>query len=278
MRIKEHWPEIVQEIREFQYIDLAQDPEFKAIKSDANTLTEVILVSTAPEVILSRYEKILGLEAEQDIGVRRSNILNKLSNRTPFTLGWLKEKLNTLLGVGNYTLYVDGVGFEVVIEVDIAYGHIFSSVQTQFIKQIPANMLLTPKLKITAPVGAGCLSKAYRFDPPICEYLTGIYPYTSCLGKVDEHIVSVFSKVDGYLFDPDLVGTIPDISTIGKMDIRNMTIDKDICEYLFDPDLTGTIPDTDTIGKIACLETRTTETRGVIPFTQKLCNTVKCGM
>lgn len=245
MRIKGHWQECIQEIREFKYLDQAMDPEFKVINQDTSRLTEDILVPTAPESILSRYEKILDLEVEQDIDVRRSNILNKLSNRIPFTKWWLAEKLNTLLGKDNYTLEVHGQKFEIVIEVDMAFGHIFSSVQTQFLKQIPANMILTPKLKITAAVGVEILSKTYRFDPPICEYITGIYPYISSIGRLAYHLSQVDLNVSNYLFDPEIAGIKPDISTLGK---------------------------------IAYEEAQTLETRDVIPFSYKLCNTITCGM
>lgn len=245
MQIKSHWEECIQEVKEFKYLDQAMDVEFKSIKDDTDSLVGDILINTAPESILSRYEKILNLEVEQDIWVRRSNILNKLSNRTPFTKWWLAEKLNTLLGKDNFTLQILGQEYEIIIEVDMSQGHIFSSVQTQFLKQIPANMLLTPKLKITAAIGVNSLSKTYRFEPPICSYVTGIYPDISCLGKYGTFLSQVDTIEGSYLFDPEIIGLKPDISTLGK---------------------------------VASKEVQAVEIGESIPFSYKLCNTLRCGM
>lgn len=277
MRIKEHWPEFIQDVLEFNYLDKALEPEFIEIRGDTSRLVEDILVNTAPASIIARYEKILGLEADTDMAIRRYNILNKLSNRTPFTISWLIEKLDALLGKENYTCVVNGNVFEIVIEVDISCGHILSSVQTQFVKQIPANMVFTPKLKITASTIVEVNLKPYRFEPPICELITGVYPYIACIGKIDSRTTHVASNAYEYLFDPEITGMIPDISTIGKVSQYATQINSVAAEYLFNPDITGTKPDKHMIGEIDTNETLTGGNREVIPFSYKLCDTIICG-
>jgi len=57
---------------------------------------------------LDRYEKIYNLSNDtNDLTARRYNILAKINNRVPYTMNWLKNKLNNTIGKENYKINID---------------------------------------------------------------------------------------------------------------------------------------------------------------------------
>lgn len=68
-------------------------------------------VMTADETGLAQYEDLFGIQANpniESIDFRRERIINRLSNKDPYTYELLIMKLDSLVGKNNYTISLTG--------------------------------------------------------------------------------------------------------------------------------------------------------------------------
>ena len=95
MSIIEYFPLFLQDIREFKIISNIEDIELEKLKAKIEEILKEVIVSNAVDYGLERYEKIYNIEEpSKDVIVRRYNILAKINNRVPYTINWLKNKIN----------------------------------------------------------------------------------------------------------------------------------------------------------------------------------------
>lgn len=67
-------------------------------------------VVTANEAGIKGYEDMLGIVPDtsvENLEFRRDRLINRFSSRMPFTLPALRQKLDTIIGAGNYSLTID---------------------------------------------------------------------------------------------------------------------------------------------------------------------------
>ena len=85
------------------------------------------------EGAVSEWEKIFGITADPEtetLDFRRARIINRLSMQPPYTLGFLYQKLDELIGKGrwevnvdypNYTLYIKSSAINQSYAIEVAY-------------------------------------------------------------------------------------------------------------------------------------------------------------
>ena len=101
MKIIEYLPPVLGEIREFKILGEAEDLQLDNLKSEINSLTNELFVTTAEGVGLDRWEKILNISnSSTDIEFRRFRILSRLNS---FGLT-LNQRLTSIVGAGNYKI------------------------------------------------------------------------------------------------------------------------------------------------------------------------------
>ena len=112
-------PQWFQSIPQFQVICETEQEEFESLAGLINTVADNFFFQTMDASSVSLWEQILNIvpnPATETLQFRRARVLNRISTRPPFTLGFLYQKLNELIGVGawevtidypNYTLYID---------------------------------------------------------------------------------------------------------------------------------------------------------------------------
>lgn len=115
----ESLPYWFRDIPEFQQIIGAEQPEFDAALTEMIAIADNFFFQTMDESAVSMWEQIFGIipnPATEDLDFRRRRALNRISTRPPFTLGFLYQKLDEIIGPGqyevevdypNYTLYID---------------------------------------------------------------------------------------------------------------------------------------------------------------------------
>lgn len=115
----ESLPYWFRDIPEFQQIIGAEQPEFDAALTEMIAIADNFFFQTMDESAVSMWEQIFGIipnPATEDLDFRRRRALNRISTRPPFTLGFLYQKLDEIIGSGqwevevdypNYTLYID---------------------------------------------------------------------------------------------------------------------------------------------------------------------------
>lgn len=112
-------PDWFKPIPEFQAICETEQQQFEAAATAMVTVANNMFFQTMDAGAISLWEQILNIvpnPATETLQFRRSRVLNRVSTRPPFTLGFLYQKLDALIGVGawtvtvdypNYTLYID---------------------------------------------------------------------------------------------------------------------------------------------------------------------------
>lgn len=112
-------PTWFQEIREFQEICSTEQQEAEALAAAIGAVADNLFFQTMDTGSVQMWEQILGIvpnPAAESLEFRRARVLNRISTRPPFTLGFLHQKLDELIGPDrwqvtvdypNYTLYID---------------------------------------------------------------------------------------------------------------------------------------------------------------------------
>ena len=115
----ESLPYWFRDIPEFQQIIGAEQTEFEAAVSEMTAIADNFFFQTMDTSAVEMWEeifKIIPNPSTESLAFRRRRVLNRISVRPPFTLGFLYQKLDELIGVGqwevtvdypNYTLYID---------------------------------------------------------------------------------------------------------------------------------------------------------------------------
>ena len=105
--LSKYYPHIYKNILETDKLIDAENKLF----NEANTLTlevennQFVLTSNSRGLeVFEKMLKIIATPAIESIQFRRERIINRLSTALPYTLRYLKQRLNSLLGVDNYNL------------------------------------------------------------------------------------------------------------------------------------------------------------------------------
>lgn len=107
------------EIADYREICQSEQAEFEALAAYIGAVAENFFFQTMDEGSISQWEQVLkiipNLQTE-DLQFRRDRILNRISTKPPFTLGFLYQKLDSLLGPGNYEIEVDYPNYTLYIK------------------------------------------------------------------------------------------------------------------------------------------------------------------
>lgn len=128
-----------------------------------------LFVQTMDEGTTAQWEAILRIlpTPEEDLDFRRLRVLNRLSLRPPFTLIFLREKLDLLFGPGNYLVEVDYPNYTLYIEASVESQRYFGEVSAllSIIKPCHIVYIARPRmdagLKLAERVASGKLTYNY---------------------------------------------------------------------------------------------------------------------
>lgn len=138
MQLKEYWIPKIREINELQKLADTEQPEVDLLKQKVKQFPKEIVVNSATNVGLNRYESMLGLHKMATTDLRRTNILQNLNNSLPFTMTYLKNLLNSVIGEGDYWLTVEKYHLE--LGVIATKEELLEMLRGDLRKKIPANM------------------------------------------------------------------------------------------------------------------------------------------
>jgi len=143
----DYLPEIMREIREISCIMQAQGDEIKFVGQAVNRSLDNTFAESADLDGILRFERLFGVipKSSQSIEERRTELLNRLHDRVPYTYNTLDAMLLDLYGYDgrarhslkvNYGLYAVTIFLDKCLEESV-------SVIRCFVRQrIPANMTL----------------------------------------------------------------------------------------------------------------------------------------
>ena len=97
-------------ILDFQEICKAESAQMEALAAAINAVADNFFFQTMDEGAVSTWEKIFGIVPNpqtETLDFRRERVLNRVSMQPPFTLGFLYQKLDQIIGKGKYEIHVD---------------------------------------------------------------------------------------------------------------------------------------------------------------------------
>ena len=112
-------PPWYREILDYQEIFQTEKAQFDALASEITGVADNFFFQTMDESAVFMWEQIFEITPNPEtetLDFRRARALNRISTRPPFTLGFLYQKLDELIGPGAWTVTVDYANYTLYIE------------------------------------------------------------------------------------------------------------------------------------------------------------------
>ncbi|HHD2752258.1 TPA: putative phage tail protein [Clostridium perfringens] len=145
--IKPYFPLLYENILEIDNLVKAENYMLDELNSEINRVKDNEYIVTADKETIKRYEILLRITDgdDKDLEFRRQRVLNRLAMNMPFTLRALKQKLNELIGKGNYLVSVDNENYTLIVESKILNQVWFNETYITINKMKPANIVFINK-------------------------------------------------------------------------------------------------------------------------------------
>ena len=112
-------PPWYREVLEYQQICAAEGNVFDGLAAEIEAVAQNFFFQTMDEPSVYLWEQILNIAPNpqtETLAFRQARLINRLSTRPPFTLGFLYQKLDELIGPGEWTVTVDYPNYTLYIE------------------------------------------------------------------------------------------------------------------------------------------------------------------
>ncbi|WP_145333359.1 putative phage tail protein [Paenibacillus xylanexedens] len=155
-RLLDYLPEVLREIDDFKALTDAEVPEMDALSDAIQNYMDDQFVMTASVNGIRRREKILKIQADpstEPLEFRRRRIINRQSTKPPFTIRWLQEQLDRLIGPGMAVVSVDVQQFILYVTTNIENANLFKEVQYTVRSVKPANLVYQQNTSLNHRIG-----------------------------------------------------------------------------------------------------------------------------
>lgn len=142
--IREYWPQLFDNILEFQLLADTVDAEIQFLDKKINQQFADQFVLTSGYEAIKRRERMLGIQADpttETLDFRKKRIINRYSTKPPFTILYLQDRLNFLVGEEKARVSADGQDFFLFVETAIENAALFKEVERTIKTIKPANLI-----------------------------------------------------------------------------------------------------------------------------------------
>jgi len=168
-RICQYYPLWFRRILDFQALCQTEEQELAAMAEAMDQIRRNLFVQTMDEGTCAQWEEILRIlpSPGEDLDFRRLRVQGRLSLRPPFTLIFLREKLDAIFGPGNYAVEADYPNYTLYIETSVENQAYFSEVSALLgiIKPCHIVYIARPRvdaaLAVSEAVGRGTMEYHY---------------------------------------------------------------------------------------------------------------------
>lgn len=112
-------PPWYREVLDYQQICQTEQQLLEALAQEITAVADNFFFQTMDAGSASQWEQILGITpnlATETLAFRRARLINRLSTRPPYTIWFLYQKLDELIGPGQWTVHVDYPNYTLYIE------------------------------------------------------------------------------------------------------------------------------------------------------------------
>lgn len=136
------------DILEYQKICQTESEQLAAVADEMHAVADNFFFQTMDETAVNMWEQVLGIVPNlqtEDLDFRRFRVLNRLTTKPPFTLGFLYQKLDELIGPGLWSVTVDYPNYTLYIESSSKNQNYFTEVAYTINKIKPAHIVFVNK-------------------------------------------------------------------------------------------------------------------------------------
>ena len=186
-------------------------------KLERAQLNQFIL--TADEETISVYEKMFSILANpttETLQFRRERILNRMSLQPPFTMRWLQNKLDEIIGIGKWNAYVDYSNRTLYIESFVVNQQWFNELRITINRIKPCNLVFVNKPLIMADVVANetIVSATQHYNYILGQWQLGQEPFAT----TDPEEVIKLPSVNS--INPNLLADVASFSATDVVAVR----------------------------------------------------------
>ena len=186
-------------------------------KLERAQLNQFIL--TADEETISVYEKMFSILANpttETLQFRRERVLNRMSLQPPFTMRWLQNKLDEIIGVGKWDAYVDYANRTLYIESFVVNQQWFNELRITINRIKPCNLVFVNKPLIMADVVANetIVSATKHYAYILGQWQLGQEPFATTNSEEVIKLPSVNS------INPNLLADVASFSATDVVAVR----------------------------------------------------------
>ncbi|MDB2093011.1 putative phage tail protein [Clostridium paraputrificum] len=148
--IKGYFPKIYDGVLEIDELIASENSLFDELEKEFNKVLLNQFITTCDVSTIAKYENLFSivLDSSKDIEFRRSRVLNRLAMNSSFTLRFLEEKLNELIGKGKYKIEIDYDKYSIYVESASLNQDWFNETYITINKIKPANMVFINRPRI----------------------------------------------------------------------------------------------------------------------------------
>ncbi|HIW33436.1 MAG TPA: YmfQ family protein [Candidatus Paenibacillus intestinavium] len=143
-RILKHLPEFYRQIDDFRELDHTETVELDLLQGAVDQLFDDQFVMTAGLQAIKRRELMLGIQSDpaiETLSFRRRRLLNRYQTRPPFTIRYLQQQLDLVVGQGLTIVEVDPQAFILTVTTDIENASVFREALRTIDTVKPANLV-----------------------------------------------------------------------------------------------------------------------------------------
>ncbi len=168
-------PPWYREILDYQAICRTEGERLNALAQELTAVGDNFFFQTMGESAVSQWEQIFRIvpsPSTESLAFRRTRVLNRITIRPPYTLGFLYQKLDELIGKGAWTVRVDYPNYTLYIE-SSAENQLFAHELTVTVNRIkPAHIVFinTPYLS-----SGLCFNEEVELAQRVYQYRLGAW-------------------------------------------------------------------------------------------------------
>ncbi len=166
-------PSYYQEIKDFRELAATEDVELDSLNAAVQRLLDDQFVMTASAQAIARREAMLGIQADpstESLDFRRRRILNRYQTKPPFTVRYLQQQLDRLVGPGMTIVSVDVENFILYVTTNIENAEVFREVIHTVDMVKPANIVyqqntaLNTTIELEESISQQSITWNYKLD------------------------------------------------------------------------------------------------------------------
>lgn len=248
-------PSVYEGVVEINDLISAEEQEIDLVRADMYKVFSNTFILTADESGVIMSERMLGIVANtqlEDLEFRKQRILNRLSMSHPFTFRFLKQKLDEIVGVGEWNAYIDFNNYTLYVEASAVNQSWYSEIEFTITRMKPCNMVFRnvpytmANINLSEEISYTTRKWMYRLG----SWKLGQTPFSTTDGGGMVKMADVTSVQQALLNDTagfvasDIAGVlINDTIKVSSFTLKQVSGNVVTVEYSVRPDMTSLITD-----------------------------------